>query len=242
MKLNQEGIDLIKSKESCRLKAYKCPAGVWTIGYGVTGEWVHEGLTITQDEADTMFLAEVAKYDAFVQRTCPKASANQHSACVSLAYNIGMGAFAKSSVARLHNAGKYAEAAQAFAMWNKGGGKVLAGLVSRRAEEAGLYLRGAPEETFQAEAEAPAATAQGENGLSKSRSMTGQGIALGGTALTAAAPVLSENSGMFQQIIDSLGPVAGYASWIGTAIVALTVAGLAYGMYARWSDRREGRA
>jgi lysozyme len=64
---------------------------------------------------------------------------NQFSAMVSLAYNIGVGAFARSTVARKHNEGDHQAAAEAFALWNKAGGRVLAGLVRRRKEEADLY-------------------------------------------------------------------------------------------------------
>src|SRR6185369_5373997 len=146
MRLTQDGIDLIKARESCRLKAYKCPAGIWTIAYGHTGPEVHEGWEITQDEADALLRADLITFDAGVTRICSTGTDCQHSAMVSLAYNIGLGSFAKSSVARLHNAERYAEAAQAFALWNKAGSKVLAGLVARRAAESALYLKDTPVE------------------------------------------------------------------------------------------------
>src|SRR5438132_3438694 len=166
MKLIADGIDLIKSRESCRLAAYRGPAGVWTIGYGHTGEEVHEGLSISQPDADALLAADLCIFDAGVSKTCPAGSDCQHAAMVSLAYNIGLSAFQKSSVARLHNYGRYAEAAQAFALWNKAGGKVQAGLVSRRAAEAALYLRDQPPESLP--------TGEGEKPLAASRTLNGQ--------------------------------------------------------------------
>jgi len=122
------------------LKAYQCPAGIWTVGYGHTGPEVHEALIITGSEADALLHADLKAFDAGVAKACPEATNGQHAAMVSLAFNIGLGNFTRSSVARLHNSRKYSEAAQAFALWNKTKGIVLAGLVARRASEAALYL------------------------------------------------------------------------------------------------------
>lgn len=224
MKINQAGIDLIKSRESCRLKAYKCAAGKWTIGYGVTGDWVHEGLEISQEEADGLFAAELNRFDATVAKTCPESTDCQHSAMVSLAYNIGTGAFAKSSVARLHNAGKFAEAAQAFALWNKGGGKVLPGLVARRAAEATLYLAGADL------TETP--NGEGEKPLLHSRSINGQAIA--GTGISAALGL--------NEFKDTIAGLIPYVDSFKYVVVALVVFGIAMTLYARWHDRNQGRA
>ncbi|TAL05057.1 MAG: lysozyme, partial [Chloroflexota bacterium] len=88
MKLTSAGIDLIKSRESCRLKAYQCPAGIWTIGYGHTGPEVHDNLEITQGEADILLQSDLIIFDAGVSRICPSGTDCQHSAMVSLAYNI----------------------------------------------------------------------------------------------------------------------------------------------------------
>ena len=103
MKVNAEGYALIKRFEGCRLKAYKCPANVWTIGFGNTfyenGDKVKEGDVITQQRAD-----ELAKFiiDQFAVSITPfilkPLNENQFSACVSLAYNIGTGGFKRSSV------------------------------------------------------------------------------------------------------------------------------------------------
>lgn len=237
MKITQAGIDLIKSRESCRLKAYKCPAGIWTIGYGHTGSEVHDGWEISQDEAETLLRSDLLVFDAGVQRDCAQSTDCQHSAMVSLAYNIGLGNFAKSSVMRLHNADRYAEAAQAFALWNKAGGKVLAGLVSRRAAEAALYLEDLPQETISA-----VPNADGEKSLTDSRTMNGQAIAGTATVAGTGLSALNAHSDTLSQITDQLGGIASYLPQIGYAIAALTIGGIALSIYGRWRDRQEGRA
>jgi lysozyme len=147
MKVNSEGYALIKKFEGCVLKAYKCPAGIWTIGYGNTfyedGMKVKEGDVITQARAE-----ELAKFiiDQFAVTIAPfilqPLNNNQFSACVSLAYNIGTGGFKRSSVFRKLNVNPNdATIADSFRLWNKGGGKVLKGLVRRREAEIALYFK-----------------------------------------------------------------------------------------------------
>jgi lysozyme len=144
--INNSSIALIKEFEGCKLKAYKCPAGVWTIGYGttdgaVTGVTPHEGMVITQEQADRYLAISVGKFAAAIKPAITQPiNENEFGAFVSLAYNIGSGAFKKSSALRHFNAGDKAKAADAILMWNKAGGKVLSGLVRRRAAERALFL------------------------------------------------------------------------------------------------------
>lgn len=146
MKISRVGIDLIKRWEGCRLKAYRCSAGVLTIGYGHTSAAgapkVVEGMVITQQTADDILVHDLVKYEAAVQKALTR-SPNQHQfdACVSLCFNIGPGAFAKSSVARRFNDGNVQGAADAFLFWNKAAGRVLPGLEKRRADERQMFLR-----------------------------------------------------------------------------------------------------
>lgn len=141
--INRAGLDLIKRWEGCKLTAYKCPAGIWTVGYGSTGPHVRPGMTITQDQADELLRSDLRRFEDGVAEAAPNANDDQFSAMVALAFNIGLAGFQKSTVLRKHLAGDHAAAAQAFALWNKAGGKVLRGLVNRRADEAALY-RSAP--------------------------------------------------------------------------------------------------
>lgn len=148
MKTNKAGIDLIKSFEGCRLKAYPDPATggePWTIGVGHTSAAgppaVRRGLTITDQEATDILKADLAKFEAAVSKTLTKMpTPNQFAAMVSLCFNIGPGAFAKSSVVRKFNAGDTAGAAKSFLLWNRAAGKVMAGLTRRREAERKLFL------------------------------------------------------------------------------------------------------
>lgn len=145
-RVNQAGLDLIKSFEGLRLAAYRCPAGVWTIGYGHTGPNVKPGLRITLAEAEALLKGDLDRFESGVESAIGPASttANQFSAMVSLAFNIGLGAFQRSTVLRMHRAGNRQRAAAAFLLWVKGGGRTLPGLVRRRTAERALYLRGNP--------------------------------------------------------------------------------------------------
>jgi len=144
--INQASLEIIKQFEGCKLTAYKCPAGVWTIGYGTTaaaqvGIDPKEGTTITQGGAEKYLKLAIEKFAAAIKPNITQPiNENEFGAFVSLAYNIGSGAFKKSSALRHFNAGDKAKAADAILMWNKAGGKVLAGLTRRRAAERALFL------------------------------------------------------------------------------------------------------
>lgn len=141
MNIGTAGLDLIKKFEGCRLTAYKCPAGVWTIGFGWT-EGVTPGMTISRAQAEELLRKGIHKYEDAVTAGIDNAptTQNQFDAMVSLCYNIGAGNFRKSTVLREHRSANYSQAAKAFLMWNKAGGKVLNGLVARREAEKALYL------------------------------------------------------------------------------------------------------
>ena len=114
-----------------------------TIGWGSTGPDIAMGLTWTQAECDVRFATDLAKFATGVSAAITGETAqNQFDAMVSLAYNIGLGAFKASTLLRLHNAGDFTGADAQFAVWNKQAGKVLPGLVRRRATEAAMYRGG----------------------------------------------------------------------------------------------------
>lgn len=146
------GIELIKEFEGCRLTAYKCPAGVWTIGFGhtgtVDGKKIGSGMTITAAKATELLRGDLAKFEAAVNSyvTAP-ITQNMFDALVSFAYNCGAGALKGSTLLRKLNAKDYDEAAAEFPKWNKAGGKVLNGLVRRRERERQLFLYNADEVT-----------------------------------------------------------------------------------------------
>ena len=146
MIVNQRTLDLIKRWEGCKLAAYQDIAGIWTIGYGTTanagvGIEPHNGMTITQAQADELLHKTLDKFAEKVASLIKvPVTANEFGACVMLSYNIGLGAFAKSTVLRELNAGNKSSAAGAFHMWNKAGGRVVKGLMARRDAEVELFL------------------------------------------------------------------------------------------------------
>lgn len=145
MNISKIGIDLIKSFEGCQLKAYLCPGGVWTIGWGTTepinGVKPHEGMTITQKQADDLLIKNLKSYESAVNKYVKVTiNQNQYDALVSFTYNCGCGALQKSTLLQYINQGKYEDAANQFDLWNKAAGKVLVGLTRRRAAEKKLFL------------------------------------------------------------------------------------------------------
>lgn len=138
---NEVGRALIKAAEGKALQAYVCPAGVKTIGYGHTGVDVKLGQVITEAQAEELLSRDLAKFEADVARLCPSTTDNQFSALVSFAYNVGAANLAASTLRKKHNAGDYTGAKTEFGKWVRGGGRVLPGLVKRRAAEADLYGR-----------------------------------------------------------------------------------------------------
>ncbi len=139
-KMNARGLALVKAFEGCSLKAYRCPANILTIGFGSTGPHVKEGMKISQGEADELLLEDIERFEDGVNKVCGfNTTSDQFSALVSLSFNIGLSAFAGSTVLKRHKLGNFIGAARAFAMWNRGGGKILPGLIRRREAEAKLY-------------------------------------------------------------------------------------------------------
>lgn len=145
MEVNKAGRDLIKKFEGCKLKAYRCPAGLWTISWGLTfypdGTKVKEGDVITQQQAEDYFNAIVddfaKKVDALIKSNVTD---NNFSALVSFAYNVGMGNFQRSTLLRKVNANPKDPSIRAeFMKWTRANNVVLKGLVRRREAEAKLY-------------------------------------------------------------------------------------------------------
>lgn len=144
MKTSNEGIKLIKRFEGCKLKAYKCAAGVNTIGYGNTfyenGNKVLIQDVISQARAEELLLSLLPKYEATVKRNIKiELNQNQFDALVSFCWNCG----SSSTLFRLVNMKATDEVISTWwkSHYIKGGGKVLNGLVKRRAIEADLFIK-----------------------------------------------------------------------------------------------------
>lgn len=146
MTINKAGLALVKEFEGFRAEAYLDPVGIVTIGYGTTaaagvGISPELGMTITEAEAEAYLAKTLEKFGRNIRSMITvEPNENEFAAMLSLAYNIGPGAFAKSSVLRFFNTGDKARAADAFRLWVKAGGKTLAGLKRRREAERALFL------------------------------------------------------------------------------------------------------
>jgi lysozyme len=160
MSISEAGIQLIKSFEGCHNQPYKCPADLWTIGYGrvlypdqarlKTGERASYPLrtehnrTFSGDEIDALLEADLQRFSDGVLRLCPASADNQcHlDAITSLAFNIGLGNLQSSTLRMKYNRSDYNGAADEFLKWRKANGVVLRGLERRREAERALFLSG----------------------------------------------------------------------------------------------------
>lgn len=141
MNTSERGINLIKQYESFRAEAYRCPAGVWTIGYGHTRD-VKPGDKITEPEALKLLRQDVQTAEKAVSTLVKKPlDQNRFDALVSFVYNTGSGNFASSTLLRKINRNPDDPAIAAeFRKWVYGGGRRLPGLVTRREKESNLYF------------------------------------------------------------------------------------------------------
>lgn len=226
------------------LVAYRCPAGIWTIGWGET-DGVRAGDRCTREEADRWLCEDLAERARAVLDLCKiKPSPNELGAMVSLAYNIGLGGFAKSSVLRAHNAGDWQSASRAFGLWNKakhpvtGELRELPGLTSRRAREAAMYLQPEPGESLDP---MPQAVEPESKPLASPIVRSGAATVAAGvvTTLAKAADDFGLGSAMpiIKQAREFLGDVLGVPSgWLLPILIIATGA-----MVIRWRlKQREG--
>lgn len=149
MKINQDTLDHIKQSEGLRLNAYKDPGSSnglpITIGYGTTqidGKPIKLGTTITQAQAERYLREDVERFSAQVAAAVKVSlNDNQFGALVSLAYNIGIGAFRNSTLLRKLNAGDYNSVPEQFRRWVFNDGKRMQGLANRREKEIALWFK-----------------------------------------------------------------------------------------------------
>jgi len=144
MKTSERGKDFIKSFESCKLSAYKCSAGIPTIGYGHT-KGVTMGMTITQDEAEEMFDKDVSQFDLNLSKIVTKPlKQNQWDALISFSFNLGTGSLLNSTLFKKLKADpEDPTIPDEFLKWDKArvNGELVAlkGLTRRRVAEAMIY-------------------------------------------------------------------------------------------------------
>ena len=131
-------IDLIKRFEGCKLKAYLCPAGVWTCGWGATGPDVCQNTAWTQEQADSRMVQDAAVFvmAASVQSPVLWFDEAKQAAIADFCFNLGMTRYKASTLKRKVNAGDWEGAQEELQKWVWGGGRKLPGLVLRRQAEA----------------------------------------------------------------------------------------------------------
>ena len=146
LKMKTKDLNIIKEFEGLRLSAYDDSVGIQTIGYGTTrypnGNKVKRGDKITLEQAEQYLRHDLTKFEDDVNSLVKvPLTQNQFDALTSLVYNIGSGAFSKSTLLKKLNAKDYKGAADQFLVWNKAGGRTLQGLVNRRTKERQLFLK-----------------------------------------------------------------------------------------------------
>lgn len=251
--INAAGYRLIKEFEGLRLRAYLCPADVWTIGYGHT-DGVREGQTITEKQADSLLDKDLDWAEGCVEQFAPVTNDNEFAAMVSLVFNIGATNFKKSTVLRLHNAGDTLGAARAFRMWNKAkvGGQLqeLPGLTRRRLAEEALYLT--PASVFQEQAMPQAVAPEKSAATSKTILTTAAaGVSVTGIiaeniqpaidAVKGAADAAQQATTAWGAVKDALG-VFGNGHVFTVALLAVALAALVYVGWRYFAKVRRGEA
>lgn len=236
--ISKNGVDLVKKFEGLhkvgkdgKIRAYRCPAGRWTCGFGST-KGVRSNTVWTRAEAEERLMLDLKEHESVVKQsvTVPLTQ-GQYDALVSFVYNLGGGNFRSSTLLKLLNQGKYDEVPEQFMRWNKArvDGKLtpLKGLTRRRAAEAAI---------FAADAKLPSETggpvmpqkveASAQKPLAKSKTMAGAGIAGAATALGEITPQ-----------IEALVP---YSESMKTIFLLCAIGGIGLAAYARFKDHKEG--
>jgi len=189
MKLTDEGLDLIKRFEGFRPTAYQDATGVWTIGYGHTAmagrPVVTAGMVITREQGDEILARDAGNFAEGVSRLVKrKLDDRQFSALVCFAFNVGLKNFKSSSVLKAVNAGNMTAASRRLQLWVKAGGRVLPGLVRRRAAEAAMLA--AEEKDNDTPLERAVESIKGKSIFSSTTSIATILAALSGTATALA--------------------------------------------------------
>lgn len=230
MKTSANGVALVKRFEGCKLGAYKCPAGVWTIGYGHTSAagppTVTPGLVVSQQAADEILRRDLEKFEKGVAELVKvPLTTGQNDALVSFAFNCGLGALAKSTLLKRVNAKEFHRVPAEFMKWTKANGQELPGLVQRRRAETALWRElsdadWSPSDGARVTPETPKAAKT----MAKSRegnAAVATGAAGAIAAATDALPAIQQGVGLIPTLSDALGRPTVIA---GIVIIAMSVA------------------
>jgi len=226
MNMTQEGLALIKRFEGFRAKAYRCPAGVWTIGYGHTSQSgapeIKAGMRLSRQKASPILAKDIERFAGGVRRAATVTlNEQQFSALVSFAYNVGLAAFRSSSVLKAVNQSDFAAVPRRLSLWVKADGRVLPGLVKRRAAEAALFAGDEAVTT-----RAPVGPAEGKPAHRSSTNLAAILSALAGTVSALAAS--------FKDMAGAMGGPA-----IGLVLIAVILAASLWIVRERIAKARE---
>ena len=229
-KVNARGLRLLKQFEGLRLKAYRDGGGVLTIGYGHTSAAgqpvVHSALVISAQEAEEIFIRDIAIYEKTVEDAVKvKLNDNQFAALVSLCYNIGPGAFRKSTLLKKLNKGDYGSVPRELGRYVYDNGVKIKGLVNRRAAEAGLWAK----DSFVSSASVPAAPSKGK-AAAEAALPAGAGAAAGATTLP-----INDIAAVVQGQQDALSS----GNWVMIGVAVLLISA---GLYIAWRKYKEKSA
>jgi lysozyme len=234
-RISKDGLDHLKRWEGVVLHAYDdfdppsrrraikpgdVVKGTLTIGYGSTGDHVKPGMTISKAQAETLLKMDLDRFERAVERLVKvPLNDNQHATLVSFAFNVGTGNFQKSTLLRKLNAGDYDAVPSELMRWTRSKGKVMQGLVNRRASEGGMWSKGAFVSSHYVETEPARAPVSAE--------AVGGGAAASGAILDAAGNL---------ERLSSMSEIIGFAA---AALVLVGVGLILFGQARRW---REGQA
>jgi GH24 family phage-related lysozyme (muramidase) len=230
MKTSEAGLRLIKEFEGFRSKAYVCPAGVLTIGYGHTSAAgdpaVVRGMEITNGVAHEILRSDLERFERGVTSLVKvDLDQNQFDVLVSFAFNCGLGNLKKSTLLKRVNAKRFEDVPAELMKWTRGGGKVLPGLVRRRRAEAEMWQRlGAESES---ETRSTPDTPTPSKKITQSKEAGAAAVAGGAGAIAAAQeviPAVQQAGG----IISGLSEALGRPAVIAFIVVAIAAAGIWY--------------
>ena len=212
MRINDEGVSLIRQWEGVRLEAYRDLGGVWTVGYGHTAT-AREGMTITEAEAERLLRADLEGFQNAVNDAVRvELTPGQFAALVSWTYNIGVTAMRRSTLIKRLNAGDYEAVPAELAKWNKVDGRRVAGLANRRAAEAGLWARGAYVASREMQPDAKHVSA------AQAIAATGTGKAAVGVGVAGVLSTVAQHSDEIGAL-GRLGPVVGVTLILTAAVL-----------------------
>lgn len=260
MKISEKGLKLVRAFEGClkpvpglsgHFRAYRCPADKLTIGWGHTndhGRQFNEGSVWTQAECDAELASDMARFEAVVERLV-KVELKQHQfdALVSFAYNCGAGALEKSTLLRKINNRDFAGAASEFNRWTHGGGRVLPGLVRRRASESLLFqgvaddnFDGKPDELIHIEESEPVpqqVDAPQETSISESTIVKGGAVIVAGSGAGMGSSIWNHLTDVPMSVLDTVTKLV--VDKPESVLFAVCGSAGVYVIYRRWFMKRE---